>query len=215
MLSRTCSRFGPAAVRASGHANSWTAAGHPVSSAPTVSNFGQLFKALLLGVVLVPLLGIVPAVMPFFFDNIRPEAPARNPVVRFVLVTVAVGAGAAIAWRAIRTRPIRIRLSDEIEIGYLLGTESIPYFDVDQATLLHRNFTVGGHGDIPMTVEETVFTLSFRDGSQAKLSLVPSKERPFLDLLERRLSEVQRASSPGEPAIKVVPSWLDDDGSGE
>lgn len=160
-----------------------------MSDVQSLSNARQVYTMLGLGVVAVPLIGIVPASAAFFVNTISPDSPAGNPIFRIGLVAVACAIGAAVVRYAMNTNPLKITLGDEIKLDYLAKSISRPYSDVEQATLQDRNFKVGGYGTIPMTVNETVFTIGFHDGTKAKVNVVPSKELPFFEFLAERLSD--------------------------
>lgn len=110
-----------------------------------VSNRRVLYTFLLLGVVLLPSLGIIPA-------GVAPkEGRDGEPVSMTALVTfpaVFIAAGAAITVYALRRCPVCFVFDDTLTVRYLIHERVIPRDQIVGASSRSRMSTIGGRGSI-------------------------------------------------------------------
>lgn len=165
-----------------------------------LSNARQLRTMLILSWFLVPVLGLVPACVPFFV-SLPPESPVNNLGVRIGLVVVSLVIGLSIGWYVKRTYPKEIWLGDEIELHYINKTIKRPYSDVDTAQLQNRQGSFSGGSSVGLNVEETILKLRFKGGPAVDISVPPDQRTPFIDELQRRLQV--ESSEPEE--VQPVP----------
>jgi hypothetical protein len=133
-----------------------------------VSNSKHLTLLLLLGLGLVPALGIVVAVLA---PSETPQGPGMSTTTRLAVATAFVVIGLVIAGYVVRTVPARLELADTLTIHYLLRKRVVPPGQVTDVSVEDRNVTLKSSGSLPMTAKDTLVTIRFADGSELSLSL--------------------------------------------
>ena len=158
-----------------------------MSELQSLSNSRQLTMMLLLGGILVPLLGIVPA-SAASFSNVPEGSPVANPFVRVSMAVTGCGLGLLTIWYVRKTFPKEIRLGENVELHYMNRTISKEYSDVEVASLTERDGKVDG-----ARISEIMFTLRFKDKTEVKVSVDPKASAPFFEELRRRLGAPNQA----------------------
>ncbi len=133
-----------------------------------VGNYKHLTLLLLLGMAVIPALGIVPAVLA---PTETPQGPGMSTTTRITVATTAVVIGLAITIYVVRTVPAHLELADTLTIHYLLHKRLVPLDQVTNVTVEDRSITMKSSGSLPMTAEDTIVEFRFADGSKLSLSV--------------------------------------------
>jgi hypothetical protein len=151
-----------------------------------VSNRRVLYMFLLLGLVLVPAVGIISAV---FAPR---EGRDGKPVSTTTLVTfpaMFIAAGLAFTTYAARRCPVYFEFADALTVRYLFHTQVIERGQIAETSNVARSTTAGGHGTIPLTAEDSVVAVHLADGSKRSWGVSKGTGERFNFVMSRWLQE--------------------------
>ncbi len=157
-----------------------------------VSNRKHLTLLLLLGLAVVPALGIIPAVLA---PTQTPQGPGMSTTTRVAVATTFVVIGLVIASYVARTVPARLELADTLTVHYLFHKRVVPPDHVTNVSVEDRSVTVKSSGSLPMTAEDTIVEIHFADGSTLSLSVPRSIAVEFQTAAQSRCQRPSGGSS--------------------
>jgi HEAT repeat protein len=146
-----------------------------------LSNRKHLTLLLLLGLVLVPAIGITPVVL---IPWSVPPGPGASKTTLLIFAGVFVIGGLAIIAYAVRAVPARLELTDTLKVQYLFRTRAFRPDQVADVFVKDRSVTLETHAGLPLTAKDTILTIGFLDGSSLSLSVPASAATEFQTVVE-------------------------------